>query len=115
MPDPAAPAPLATSEPTVTAIYTRLLACLAALDQARVEPKETSVHFVRTIGFAGVIPRKSALILNVRLDHALESERPWRSEEVSKHRWQHEFRLEQPDDVDEEIVELLREAYALAG
>jgi hypothetical protein len=81
---------------------------------SHVDPKRTSLHLVRTTGFAGVHPRKRALILNIRLDHALNTPRAAKIEQVSKHRYHNELRLEQPEQVDDELVGWLRAAYELA-
>ena len=85
------------------------------IETLREEAKKTSIHFVRKTGFAGVHPRKAYLILNIRLDHALESPRVAKSEQVSKNRWHHEFRLERPAQVDGERLGLLRDAFELSG
>jgi Domain of unknown function (DUF5655) len=43
----------------VRSIYQRLLEVLHTLGPFQEEPKKTSIHLVRTVGFAGVHPRKS--------------------------------------------------------
>ena len=96
------------------AIYDRILRELACVGPFEVQPKKTSVHLARGTGFAGVHPRKSALVLNLRLDRALAGPRIARSEQVSRNRHHNEVKLTSPDEVDGELAAWLREAYALA-
>jgi hypothetical protein len=93
--------------------YHRLLEAVQALGPFQEEPKKTSIHLVRTVGFAGVHPRKSSLILNLRTASGLASPRIVKSEQVSKHRFHNEVKLTSPDDIDEELRGWLKEAYAL--
>ena len=97
----------------VQSTYHRLLVALHALGPFEVEPKKTSIHLVRTVGFAGVHPRKSYLILNLRTASALTSPRITKSEHVSKNRFHNEVKLTSPHDIDEELLGWLKEAYAL--
>jgi hypothetical protein len=100
-------------DPVVRAIYERLLDEIRPLGPFTAEAKKTSIHLVRTSGFAGVHPRKSYLYLNLRLDHAVDSPRAARVEQVSKNRWHNEIRLDHPDQIDSELLSWLREAYTL--
>ena len=100
-------------DPVVPAIYARIRETLSGIGEFREDPKKASIHLVRTSGFAGVHPRKSALVLNLRLDRALESPRLLKSEQVSRNRYHNEVKLTQPADVDAELTGWLREAYAL--
>lgn len=93
--------------------YHRLLEALHALGPFQEEPKKTSIHLVRTVGFAGVHPRKSFLILNLRTASVLENPRIVKSEQVSKNRFHNEVKLTSPDEIDEELLGWLKEAYAL--
>jgi Domain of unknown function (DUF5655) len=83
------------------------------LSHERKNDGRTSIHLVRTVGFAGAHPRKSYLILNLRTDSVLESPRIFKSEQVSKNRFHNEVKLTSPHDVDEELLGWLKEAYAL--
>ncbi len=93
--------------------YQRLLEVLQTLGPFQEEPKKTSIHLVRTVGFAGVHPRKSSLILNLRTASGLESPRIVKSEQVSKHRFHNEVKLTSPEEIDEELLGWLKEAYTL--
>lgn len=100
-------------DPIVQATYEELLSSLHTLGPFTVEPKKTSIHLVRSSGFAGVHPRKGYLYLNLRLDRALSGSRLARTEQVSKNRWHNEIRLDSPEQVDEELRGWLQEAYTL--
>lgn len=97
----------------VRSTYDRLLEVLHTLGPFEEEPKKTSLHLVHTVGFAGVHPRKSYLLLNLRTEHPIESPRITKTEQVSKNRFHNEMKLASPNDVDEELLGWLKEAYAL--
>ena len=97
----------------VQSTYHSLLEALHALGPFQEEPKKTSIHLVHTVGFAGVHPRKSYLILNLRTDHPIESQRITKTEQVSKSRFHNEVKLASPSDVDEELLGWLKDAYRL--
>jgi hypothetical protein len=97
----------------VRSIYERLLEALHTIGPFQEEPKKTSLHLVHRVGFAGVHPRKSYLILNLRTDHPIESQRIFKTEQVSKSRFHNEVKLASPGDVDEELRGWLKDAYML--
>jgi hypothetical protein len=115
--EPSAPtvdALFAGKDPTVRRTYARILEVLRAIGDVREDPKKTSIHLVRSSGFAGVHPRKSSLVLNVRLDHAVASERLLKAERVSTTRYHNELKLATPEDVDAQVEGWLCAAYELA-
>jgi hypothetical protein len=97
----------------VRSIYDRLLEALHAIGPFQEEPKKTSIHLVHAVGFAGIHPRKSYLLLNLRTDHPIESQRITKTEQVSKSRFHNEVKLASPSDVDEELLGWLKDAYRL--
>ena len=97
----------------VQAIYTRLLETLSTIGPFQEDPKKTSIHLLHTTGFAGVHPRKSYLYLNLRTDAPIENPRITKTEQVSKNRFHNELKLTSPDEIDEELLGWLRDAYAL--
>lgn len=101
---------LAGKDAVVRAIYERLLDALHGLGAFSVEPKKTSIHLVNKVGFAGVHPRKSALYLNLRTEHAIENARVVKTEQVSKNRYHNEIKLDSPDAVDAEVRQWLSDA-----
>jgi hypothetical protein len=102
----------------VAETYARLLAALRTLGAVEEEAKKTSVHLTAgpgTSAFAGVHPRRAALLLNIRSAAPIESPRVRKVEQVSKNRFHNELLLESPSDVDAELVGWLRAAYGLAA
>ncbi len=97
----------------VQATYQRLLEVLHTLGPFQEETKKTSIHLVHRGGFAGIHPRKSYLILTLRMASCLENPRIAKSEQVSKNRYHNEVKLTSPQEVDEELLAWLKEAYTL--
>ncbi len=97
----------------VRSIYDRLLEVLHTIGRFQEEPKKTSIHLVHTVGFAGVHPRKSFLLLNMRTDHPIESQRITKTEQVSNNRFHNEVKLASLSDVDEALLGWLKDAYQL--
>ena len=110
---PCAPAPQKGRPDKVLAIYSRLLETLHTLGPVKEEPEKTSIHQVHHSGFAGVHPRKSYLYLNLRTDYPIDSPRITKTEQVSKNRFHNELKLSYPDEIDEELLGWLKDAYAL--
>ena len=103
----------AGKDAVVLSIYHRLLEALRSLGPFQEEPKKTSIHLVQTLGFAGIHPRKSFLYLNLRMNRPLQGERVAKSEQVSKNRYHNEVKITSPDEIDAELIDWLKEAYAL--
>jgi hypothetical protein len=101
--------------PAVAATYTRILEASGKLGPYTQEPKKTSIHLVRRTAFAGVATRKTALILTLKSDRDLKRKRISKREQSSANRWHLEIRLEEPEQVDSELVSWLKRAYELAA
>jgi hypothetical protein len=115
MEDPALDALFARSEPKVRAIAQALILRVRDWPGVTVDPKRTSIHLNRRSAFAGLHPRKSALLLNIRSSAPIDSERVRRRERVSANRFHNEMLLDSADALDAELVGWLSDAYALAG
>ena len=100
-------------DPLSAALYTALIQEVGQIGQFEVEEKLTSIHIVHGRAFLGVHPRKGALLVNIVLDHPLDSARLHRTEQVSAARWHHEILLHSIKDLDPELVGWISEAYAL--
>ena len=101
--------------PEVKATYDALLEAAKKLGPVKEEAKKTSIHLVRKSAFAGVATRKTALILTLKSDSDVTSQRIARREQASAHRWHLEIKLDGPEQVDRELLAWLRKAYELAG
>jgi uncharacterized protein DUF5655 len=105
----------AKSDPEVRATYRRLLKAARAFGRVLEEPKKTSIHLVSHTAFAGVVTRRSSLILTLKSAKDIRSPRIEKREQTSLHRWHVEIRLEKPADVDRQLTNWLNAAYVLAG
>ncbi|MEO6394480.1 MAG: DUF5655 domain-containing protein [Devosia sp.] len=100
-------------DPTARKIYDAILAATARFGDVTAEEKKTSVHLVAKTGFAGVHPRKGAVILNIRTDTPIKSPRIRKLERVSAKRFHNEMLIDTPAGVDREVIGWLKSAYAL--
>jgi hypothetical protein len=102
-------------DPAVQKIYDRLLKAAGKFGPVKEEAKKTSIHLVNKTAFAGVATRKSAIVLTIKSDRKLPSPRIHRSEQTSAQRFHHEVKLIAPAEVDSELVQWLKAAYALSA
>jgi hypothetical protein len=102
-------------EPDVRQTYDKLLDILQQFGPVGEEPKKTSIHLVNKTALAGVATRKDHIVLTIKSDHKVTSPRVHRTEQVSARRFHHEIRLRSPQEVDDELIGWLKEAYALSG
>ena len=105
----------ARSEPHVRETARALIARARALPDVTVDPKGTCIHLNRRTAFAGLHPRKSALLLNLRASAPIESPRIRKVERASANRYHNELLLELADAIDDELMGWIAEAHALAG
>lgn len=101
--------------PSVRATYAAILRAAKKLGPVDEEAKKTSIHLVRETAFAGIATRKTALILTLKSDSDVSSDRISKREHASANRWHLEVRLEEPEQVDRELVAWLKKAYDLAS
>ena len=109
---------IAGKDAVVQQIYDRLMDALRALGPVGQDAKKTSIHLTAGeggIAFAGVHPRRAAILLNVRTSAPIESPRVRKLEQVSRSRFHNEILLSSPDEVDAELAGWLREAYELSA
>jgi hypothetical protein len=100
--------------PAVREVYTRIVSAARAIGPVREEPKKTSIHLARKSAFAGVATRKNALILTIKSASDIRSPRIVRREQASAHRWHLEIRLDDPAQVDGELISWLTDAIRLS-
>ncbi len=100
--------------PTTRELHDYLLEQLRELGPVVEETKKTSAHIVAGNGaFLGVHPRASGLLINIVLDHRLADSRISKCEQVSKSRYHNEVRISRREDIDEELMGWVRQAYQL--
>ena len=99
----------------VLATYRRLLTTARTLGPLTEEPKKTSIHLVRETAFAGVATRRASLILTLKSATDIRHARIAKREQASAHRWHVDVRVQEPGEIDRQLVAWLRAAYELAG
>ena len=104
---------LQTRAKIVSDIYDRLLGALRQLGPVDEDPKKTSIHLSHGSAFAGVHPRASSIVLNIRTSEPIDSPRVRKTEQVSKNRFHNELVLSSTHDVDAELLGWLERAYRL--
>jgi len=102
-------------QPDVRAIYNGILDAAKPFGTVREEPKKTSIHLSNRTAFAGVATRKDTLILTLKSANDISNPRIVKHEQVSANRWHLDVRLQNPDQIDAELITWIRTAYELAG
>jgi hypothetical protein len=105
--------PSILKSPASQATYTKLLSAVEKLGPFEVEEKKTCIHLTRGRAFAGVHPRADGIVLSLVFDTPLENPRVRKSEQLSANRHHAEFKLEDPKEVDAQMVRWIRRAYSL--
>ena len=105
----------ARSEPHVRAIVQALIERAQRLPGVIVDPKGTCLHLNHRTAFAGLHPRRSAVLLNLRSKAPIESSRIRKVERVSANRCHNELLIESVGAIDGELMEWIAEAHALAA
>lgn len=101
------------SDPMSAEIYEALLKALKAMGPFEVEVKKTSIHITHGRAFLGVHPRKAGLLLNIVTDQQLDDASMKKVEKVSANRYHNEILLTSPDELDDSVLQYIRQAYAL--
>jgi hypothetical protein len=105
----------ARCEPGALAVAEGLLAGLKALPDVSIDPKATCLHVKRRTAFAGLHPRRDAVLLNLRTAEPIQSPRIRKTERVSAHRWHNELLVDSIAALDAELAAWIAEAHALAS
>jgi hypothetical protein len=105
----------ARSEPGVRVVVNALIGRARELPGVVVDPKGTCLHLNHRTAFAGLHPRRSALLLNLRSTAPIESPRIRKVERVSANRCHNELLIESVEVIDGELMEWIAAAYALAA
>ena len=98
----------------VLQIYRKIVDASSTLGPVEEDPKKTSIHLKRRVAFAGVKTRKDALILTLKSERDVKHRRVHKTEQTSANRWHFEVRLNDPAEVDEQILQWLHASYELA-
>ena len=101
-------------EPGPRAAYDALLAGLREFGPVKEAPKETSIHLEKNSGFAGVHPRQKHFNLEFRTNYAINDPRIARTQRLSANRFEHTVKVDDPAQVDAQLLGWLKDAYELS-
>jgi hypothetical protein len=101
--------------PEVRTIYESILAAARRFGPVGEDPKKTSIHLNNRTAFAGIQTRREYLILTIKSDRDITSDRIGRREQASANRWHLELKLRTVKDVDSELKAWLHDAYRLSS
>lgn len=103
-------------------MFDKIHRCLTEVGSFEVRTTKSQIGFRRTRGFAYLwlpgtyLTRPHAeIVLSIALGRHDPSERFKEVAHPASRHWMHHLELKGPDDIDDEVVEWLREAYARAG
>jgi hypothetical protein len=105
----------ARSEPQVRTIVSVLVERVRQLPGVVVDPKGTCLHLNRRTAFAGLHPRRTALLLNLRSSAPIESPRIRKVERASANRYHNEMLIDSVEAIDGELMGWIAAAHALAA
>ena len=101
--------------PVVQATYAALLKAARKLGPVTEESGKTLIRLVGKSPFAGVSTRQSWLVLTLTTAEDIPSKRVMRHEQPTPDRWQLEIRLDEPSQVDRDLVTMLEQAYTASA
>jgi hypothetical protein len=100
--------------PAMRELYDYVLERVKQLGPVVEEIKKSSAHIVAGKGaFLGLHPRANGLLLNIVLDRPLTHHRIAKSEQTSASRYHNEVRISGREDIDDELLGWIEEAYRL--
>jgi Domain of unknown function (DUF5655) len=103
------------ASPAAQQLYSALVNRIQRFGMFEEQRKKTSVHLSRRSAFAGVQFRREYLILTLKSERPIESERVGKSEQLSRNRWHCEIKVGSAAELDPELMRWMRDAYELCG
>lgn len=100
-------------DPSVRALYDRLLGILRGYGPVKETPKKTSIHIDRKSAIVGVETRRDCLLLTIKADHKIDHPRIEKYEQISARRFYHKVRVKAVKDYDAELKAWLKDAFNL--
>lgn len=101
----------ATTSPQVKATFDRILEVVTELGPVTVLAEKTRIALHVRMSFAAFMPRKNWLNGHLVLPRRIDSPRLHKIEVYSPRNVLHAFRLDAPDEIDDEFTAWLTEAY----
>jgi uncharacterized protein DUF5655 len=103
----------AAMTPEVRALYDRFAALVGECGPYVLAPAKTRIGFQVRMIFADVVPQKHGLHAYVILTRRIDHPRFTRIEELGPRTYVHHFRITRPAELDDDLRDWLREAYAV--
>jgi len=97
--------------PGIRRLYREVVAAIRAVGPVRVLPEKTRIAFQVRMSFAQVTPRRQWLDGHLVLARRIDHPRFRRVQTFSPRNHLHEFRLTDPDEIDDQFRSWLAEAY----
>ena len=97
--------------PDIASMYEQFVALVKRCGPVTVVPAKTRIGFQVRMIFAALSVRKRSLDCHVVLSRRLESERFMRIQSLSPRNHVHYFSIKSPEDLDDEVLRWLTEAY----
>ncbi len=101
--------------PAVQATYAALLKAARKLGPVTEVAGKSMIRLAGKTTFAGVSTRQSWLILTLNTPTDVTNKRIMRHEQPAADRWELEIRLDEPGQVDRDLVGILEQAYAVSA
>lgn len=108
--------------PLAESVYKKVHGCLEALGPFDVRTTKSQIAFRRKRGFAYLwqpgrylTNPDAEIVLSIALGREVRSDRFKEVVNPAEHHWMHHLEIHDPDDVDEEVVGWLREAFDRAA
>lgn len=99
------------TDPEVRRSFDRFLEVIEACGPVEVIPQKTRIAIMAQVRFAGCVVRKKWLLAHLWLTREAEHAKLRGRETLGPSTSIHRFRLDQAEDVDDALIELIRESY----
>jgi hypothetical protein len=99
-------------DPISSGVYGALMDEISTLPGCELQENASSFHVAHGRAFLGIHPRRGGILVNIVLTRQLDSARIHRAERVSANRWHNEVILNDPSEIDAELLTWIREGYA---
>ena len=100
-------------EPQVRATYDALESRLKAIIEFRISPVINAIMFTNNVTFLAIKPKKEWIDLEFLLDYEVNEFPIHKVVKATKTRYAHFIRIQEPKNVDDQLIEWIKKAYKL--
>lgn len=94
-------------------LYHMLLNLISEFGEFETRVSTKSITLVKGIGFALVYPRRKAIDICLFLNDEVDHPSIHKIQQYSKNRYLHTIRIREPDELSNEVLQLVKQAYDL--